>query len=72
VVGRPQRIVPTGLEWYRLVFGSVLVSVFAATELPFPAGRISFLGVVIVTFGFAIAWGRWSRGCGRRAARCTR
>jgi hypothetical protein len=55
--GRPQRIVPTGLEWYRLVFGSVLVSVFAATGLPFPDGRISFFGVVVVTFGFAIAWG---------------
>jgi hypothetical protein len=55
--GRPQRIAPTGFEWYRIVFGSVLVTVFAATGLPFPDGGISFFGVVAVTFGLAIVCG---------------
>ncbi|MEU8634443.1 hypothetical protein AB0C38_19865 [Amycolatopsis sp. NPDC048633] len=50
--GRPRRVVPTGLEWFRLAFGSVLVAVFAVV-LPVWDGRISFMGVVIVTFGLA-------------------
>jgi hypothetical protein len=55
--GRPQRIVPTGLEWYRLVFGSILVSVlFAALGLPFPDGRVPVMFVVLVTVGFAAVW----------------
>ncbi|WP_284744190.1 hypothetical protein [Amycolatopsis sp. RTGN1] len=55
--GRPQRVVPTGLEWYRLVFGSILVSVvFAALGLPFPDGRVPVMFVVSVTVGLAFVW----------------
>ncbi|WP_143264001.1 hypothetical protein [Amycolatopsis kentuckyensis] len=51
--GRPRRIAPTGLEWFRIVFGSFMVSAFAA------AIGVSSLGAA-VTFGIiglAIVWG---------------
>lgn len=54
--GRPQRIAPTGLEWFRIVFGSVLVAAFAIA-VPFADGRISFFGVFVVLFGLAIVCG---------------
>lgn len=47
--GRPRRVVPTGFEWYRLLFGSVLVSVaFAALGSTF---------VIPAALGFAVVWG---------------
>jgi hypothetical protein len=54
--GRPQRIVPTGLDWYRLVFGLVWVSVIAGTGLPFSGRGISFIGLVFLAFGIAATW----------------
>lgn len=53
--GRPQRIAPTGLEWFRLASGSVVVAA-AAAALLFP-GRISVMGVIAVTVGFAVVAG---------------
>ncbi|MDS0131909.1 MULTISPECIES: hypothetical protein [unclassified Amycolatopsis] len=50
--GRPRRIAPTGLEWYRLVFGSVMVSGFAvAIGLPAPGAAVTFGSI-----GLAIVW----------------
>ncbi|SEF26450.1 hypothetical protein SAMN05421837_103322 [Amycolatopsis pretoriensis] len=47
--GRPRRVVPTGWEWCRLGFGSVLVSVvFAALGATF---------LFLATLGFAVVWG---------------
>ncbi len=63
--GRPGRIAPTGLEWYRIVFGSIMVSGFAAAiGLPAPAAAIT-LGIV----GLAIVWGPvvWRLRTTRRA-----
>jgi hypothetical protein len=46
--GRPHKVVPSGWEWCRLVFGSILVAVFTAAT-----------GVVVmaVILGFAVVWG---------------
>jgi hypothetical protein len=46
--GRPKKVVPSGWEWCRLVFGSILVSVFTAA---------TGVGVVAAVLGFAIVWG---------------
>ncbi|MFF1609339.1 hypothetical protein ACFVYA_16275 [Amycolatopsis sp. NPDC058278] len=51
--GRPRRIAPTGLEWYRIVFGSVMVSgVAAAIGLSAPGVAVT-LGIA----GLAVVWG---------------
>ncbi|WP_410670704.1 hypothetical protein [Amycolatopsis sp. cmx-4-68] len=51
--GRPQRSAPTGLEWYRIVFGSVMVSGFAAAlGLPAPVAA-----AILGTVGLAVVWG---------------
>ncbi|QKV78540.1 hypothetical protein [Amycolatopsis sp. Hca4] len=51
--GRPRRVAPTGLEWYRVGFGSVMVSGFAAAiGLPAPAPAVT-LG----SLGLAVVWG---------------
>ncbi|MEV6445653.1 hypothetical protein [Amycolatopsis sp. NPDC051716] len=49
--GRPRRIAPTGLEWYRIVFGSVMVAGFAAVGLP-ALGVAVTLGIA----GLAVVW----------------
>jgi hypothetical protein len=63
--GRPQRIAPTGLEWYRIVIGSVMVSGFAAAiGLPAPVPA-----VVLATIGLTVVWGPvlWRLRTTRRA-----
>ncbi|MEU0796793.1 hypothetical protein ABZ342_42600 [Amycolatopsis sp. NPDC005961] len=47
--GRPQRVVPTGLEWFRLVFGTVPAAVFAVVTFPG--------GLTLVVLALAAVWG---------------
>jgi len=54
--GRPQRIAPVGLEWFRPVFGSLLVAGSAAVvPLLFPGYPFAFV-VVLVAVGLAGCW----------------
>ncbi|MBE8522773.1 PH domain-containing protein [Amycolatopsis sp. H6(2020)] len=56
--GRPQRIAPRGLDWYRLAFGVVWVSVVAASGLVFArASQTYYIGAVFAFCGLAAAWG---------------
>ncbi|WP_410587881.1 hypothetical protein [Amycolatopsis sp. lyj-23] len=55
--GRPLRIALTGLEWYRVAFGAVLVVVvFAAHGMPFANGPVPLFDVAFVLCGLAVTW----------------
>jgi len=51
--GRPRRIAPTGLEWYRIAFGSIMVSALA---LPIGASSLG-AAVTFGSIGLAVVWG---------------
>ncbi|WP_410616015.1 hypothetical protein [Amycolatopsis sp. lyj-109] len=56
--GRPQRVAPTRFEWYRIAFGSVMVSGFAiAAGLPVPDGGFPVATVVVAVIGLAVVAG---------------
>ncbi|KDN23154.1 hypothetical protein [Amycolatopsis rifamycinica] len=56
--GRPRRVTPTGLEWYRIVFGAVMVSGLAvAIGLPVTGGVVPVPLVVVAAVGLAIVVG---------------
>ncbi|MEU4246382.1 hypothetical protein AB0F15_03130 [Amycolatopsis sp. NPDC026612] len=68
--GLPQRIALTGLEWFRLVFGSVMVAGFAAAAgLPVPDGEFPVVTVVLAVIGLAVVGGPvlWRLRTTRRA-----
>ncbi len=53
--GRPQRVFPTGLEWFRIVAGSVVVAGFAAAAgLPVPDGGFPVVIAVMAAIGLAV------------------
>ncbi len=68
--GRPQQVRPTRLEWFRLVFGSVMVSGLAvAAGLPVPDGGFPVLTVLLTTIGLTAVGGpvHWRLRTTRRA-----
>jgi hypothetical protein len=54
--GRPHRVVPTGFEWFRLVFGTVLV-VGAAVVLP---GAVVLVAPVSALLSGPVLWRLWT------------
>ena len=55
--GRPRRIAPTGLEWYRIVFGSIMVSGFgAAIWVSSPGAAVTFGSIGLAIVAGPVLW----------------
>ena len=55
--GRPGRVVPRGLDWYRLAFGLVWISVVVGSASPWPENGVPYVGLGFAAFGFAVSSG---------------
>jgi hypothetical protein len=54
--GRPQRVAPTGIEWFLPAAGTVAAGLFALVE-PIPDREFPFVNVIVAVLTFAGAWG---------------